>query len=184
MPASRPQRRRLMPNCYRDLRWRDEAGSSRRTCRTHHSPVTRCSHYPLASRFHVRHPQVHRRCLQQDLLRRPRPRRQYPGADGRPGAKLWAAGHDAVGDAGPRPQAQQRQRSRAPGPWHLQCRSVHRQSLRVKCENNVEPMPTITASTMTLTPDEMTLPSTRSAAKAVLPNSQRGSGRSPRASSA
>ncbi len=35
-------------------------------------------------------------------------------------------------------------------------------------------MPTMTASTSTLTPDEMTLPSTRSAANAVLPNRPKG----------
>ena len=44
----------------------------------------------------------------------------------------------------------------------------------VNVENSVEPMPTITANTSTLTPEEMTLPSTRSAAKAVLPNRPNG----------
>ena len=39
----------------------------------------------------------------------------------------------------------------------------------VNCENSVEPMPTMTASTSTLTPEVATAPSTRSAAKAVLP---------------
>ena len=38
----------------------------------------------------------------------------------------------------------------------------------VKVENSVEPMPTMTASTITLMPEEMTLPSTRSARNAVL----------------
>ena len=40
--------------------------------------------------------------------------------------------------------------------------------------NRVEPIPTMTASTSTLTPDEMTSPSTRSAMKAVLPNRPNG----------
>ena len=38
----------------------------------------------------------------------------------------------------------------------------------------VEPMPTITASTRTLTPDEITSPNTRSAMKAVLLNRPKG----------
>ena len=38
----------------------------------------------------------------------------------------------------------------------------------------VEPMPMMTASTMTLTPDDTTLPSTFSARKAVRPNSPKG----------
>ena len=46
--------------------------------------------------------------------------------------------------------------------------------LVVKVENSVEPMPTMTASTSTFTPEEMTLPRTRSAAKAVLPNRPKG----------
>ena len=46
--------------------------------------------------------------------------------------------------------------------------------LVVKVENSVEPMPTMTASTSTFTPEDMTLPSTRSAAKAVLPNRPKG----------
>ena len=46
--------------------------------------------------------------------------------------------------------------------------------LVVKVENSVEPMPTMTASTSTFTPEEMTLPSTRSSAKAVLPNRPNG----------
>ena len=40
--------------------------------------------------------------------------------------------------------------------------------------NSVEPMPMMTASTKTLMPDETTLPSTRSAMKAVLPNRPNG----------
>ena len=44
----------------------------------------------------------------------------------------------------------------------------------VNCENSVEPMPMMTASTRTLIPDEMTLPSTRSAMKAVLPKRPNG----------
>ena len=38
----------------------------------------------------------------------------------------------------------------------------------------VEPIPTMTASTNTLTPEEMTRPSTRSAMKAVLLNRPKG----------
>ena len=44
----------------------------------------------------------------------------------------------------------------------------------VNCENSVEPIPTMTARTSTLIPEETTLPSTRSAAKAVLPNRPKG----------
>ena len=50
-------------------------------------------------------------------------------------------------------------------------------SLEIALVNSVkmvEPIPTITASTSTLMPDETTLPSTRSAMKAVLPNSPKG----------
>ena len=43
----------------------------------------------------------------------------------------------------------------------------------------VEPIPTITASTSTLIPEETTLPSTRSAMKAVLPNSPNGMSTNP-----
>src|SRR3546814_4759232 len=44
----------------------------------------------------------------------------------------------------------------------------------VNWENKVEPMPMMTASTSTLTPLEMTLPSTRSAMNADLPNRPHG----------
>ena len=44
----------------------------------------------------------------------------------------------------------------------------------VNCEKSVDPTPTITANTRTLTPDEITLPRTRSAAKAVLPKRPKG----------
>ena len=49
----------------------------------------------------------------------------------------------------------------------------------VNCANSVEPMPMMTASTSTLMPEEMTLPSTRSARKAVLPNSPKGTSTKP-----
>ena len=44
----------------------------------------------------------------------------------------------------------------------------------VNSENSVEPMPIMTASTSTLMPEEITLPSTRSAMKADLPNRPKG----------
>ena len=44
---------------------------------------------------------------------------------------------------------------------------------------NVVPMPTMTASTITLIPDETTLPSTRSARNAVLPHSAKGTSTKP-----
>src|SRR3546814_14914249 len=44
----------------------------------------------------------------------------------------------------------------------------------MKTPNSVVPMPMMTASTMTLMPDEMTLPSTRSARNAVLFHSANG----------
>ena len=44
----------------------------------------------------------------------------------------------------------------------------------VNWEKRVDPMPMMTASTRTLMPDDTTLPSTRSAMKAVLPNSPKG----------
>ncbi len=49
----------------------------------------------------------------------------------------------------------------------------------VNCAKSVEPMPTMTASTSTFTPEETTLPSTRSARKAVLPNSPKGTSTKP-----
>ena len=49
----------------------------------------------------------------------------------------------------------------------------------VNCAKSVEPMPMMTASTRTFTPDETTLPSTRSARKAVLPNSPKGTSTKP-----
>ena len=49
----------------------------------------------------------------------------------------------------------------------------------VNCEKKVVPMPTMTASTITLMPDEMTLPSTRSARNAVFPQSANGTSTKP-----
>ena len=49
----------------------------------------------------------------------------------------------------------------------------------VNSPNSVEPMPTITASTSTLMPEEMTSPSTRSAMKAVLSKSPKGTSTKP-----
>jgi hypothetical protein len=49
----------------------------------------------------------------------------------------------------------------------------------VNCPKIVEPMPTITASTSTFTPEETTLPSTFSARKAVRPNRLNGTSTKP-----
>ena len=49
----------------------------------------------------------------------------------------------------------------------------------MNCEKNVVPIPTMTASTITLMPDEMTLPRTRSARNAVLPQSAKGTSTKP-----
>ena len=98
-----------------------------------------------------------------------------PAPNGGASAELRTSGDNAVGDAGAEDaKTQQRQRGKHQLDMASSMVGWLPPNPEVNCENNVEPMPTMTASTSTLTPDEITLPSTRSAANAVLPNRPNG----------
>ncbi len=84
------------------------------------------------------------------------------GANGRAGAELRAAADQAVGDAGPKmPRPSRAERGQDDRHAHRRWSGWRRRSRLVNWENSVEPMPMMTASTSTLMPEEMTLPSTR-----------------------
>ena len=111
-----------------------------------------------------------------ERLRRPRPCRRRQGQC-RPPRRRRAAGRRRRGrwrcrDRRCRGRAATARRARSP--WRRRSSASAPPKPAVNSENSVEPMPMMTASTSTLMPDEMTLPSTRSAMKADLPNRPKG----------
>jgi len=100
-------------------------------------------------------------------------------AKSRAGAELGRTRYEPSGDAGPE-DAEAKSDSEAStrdmaserlGGWPC--------SAATNWLKNVVPMPTMTANTITLMPDAITLPSTRSARKAVLPQSAKGTRTNP-----